>query len=536
MSMANTVKERSWKHGRSLIIVFLAIGYTCFCVHKSFREGRLSNVPSYDDVVYFSSGTDLLESIREDGRNGLASFLARDDLHSPYSTALAAFAFWVGGYEDASPYMANIILLTAYLFAVAYFVRGCRLADFCLALWIALMLPFASMAVAEFRPDIAWATITGFTVVFTLTQEQFFEKRWCSSVFGVLAGLNLLIKPTTFAMTILVLSAAFLGRWLVEFARTNSRQAWRALPAALLAGPGLAVLIASPYYAFHWKHIWDYFYANSYGKNAGVWAFPGDRRAQWTFYIGKLGARSNFGCFYWAVSPSILGLSIWHFVKSTRVGRLQTALLWLIVSMVYAVNSMANAKTVFLGGAFYGILIFSACYFAGGMLRTGQNWPNPYRYVLSGVVLGAAIIMTLFYEWPDYSHREQDARSLSYITAWRGVEQSLPLLPAPKKILATQSTVAPENVNIWYLRRHVRPLVVSCAFVPTLDRFRKALDSADVVIAQDKGTLGGSANMPAEPLQDDFVRMLRESSAFGLKKLIPIADGKNVYVFVRTGL
>jgi hypothetical protein len=532
------MKELLRKNLRGLFILLLAVGYTWFCVEMSFKKGRLSNVPNYDDVSYFASATDLLQSVKDGGRRGLAGFLARDDLHSPYCIGLAALAYWVGGYRDAAPYVANVVLVAAYLCAVAFFARRCRLADFCLVLWIALMLPFASMSVAEFRPDLAWATVTGFAVIFTLTREQFFEGWGSAAAFGSLAGLALLIKPSTFAMTILVLSAAFGGRWLVEFARTNPRQAWRALPRALLAGLGFALLVAGPYFAFYGKTIWNYFYDNSYGKNAAVWVnlYPGSQWKQWTFYAGRDGAGSNLGKLYWAVLPGILGLSVWHFRKSSRAGRLQMAFLWLILAMVYAINSTANIKHIFLGGAFYGTLIFAAAYFAGVMLEPAPDASVRRRGFPSAALAVIALVLTLYYRWPNYSYWGRNKMSDSYVTAWRGVEECLPSCPSPKEILVTQVTVLPDNVKIWYLRRHQHPTVHFCAFVRTLDEFKALLPSADMVIAQDPGTPGSVSYLPAEPLQGGIVRMLREDSAFRLRKLVPIADGKNVYVFVRTAL
>jgi len=493
--------------------------------------GRLSTVPTYDDVGYFASGTDLLQSIRQDGWRGLSAFLGRDELHSPYSISLAALAYSVGGFNDAAPYAANFILVAVYLCAVAYFVRGCRLADFCLVLWIALMLPFASLAVAEFRPDPAWAIVTGFSVVFVLTRENFFDGWRAAAIFGVLSGLALLIKPSTFALTILALGAAFGGRWLLQCAQTNPRQAGRALWPSLLAA-GLAVLvIAGPYYAFRGKNIWDYFYINSFGKNADVWTATGSRWQQWTFYVRKSGAGSNLGNLYWAVLLGILGLSIWHFRKSSRTGRWKTILLWLVLAAIYAVNSVESNKTLFLGGAFYGTLIFSAAFFAGALLTRTPNDSSNYP---SRALLVTAIVMTLLYRWPGYSKADHDRNSASRATSWKSVQQDLPISPPPGKILVTQAgPIVPENVRIWYLRQNLQTSVQSCAFLRSLDQFKQRLETADLVITQDQGIHGNVADLPAEPLQNEFIRTLKSDSAFHLKNLIPIADEKNIYIFAR---
>ncbi len=334
------------------LIFLLAVGFTWLCVQHLQQKGRLSNVPNYDDVTYFAPATDLVESVREGGIDGLKSFLFRDWLHSPYSIGLAAAAYFIGGENDAAPYAANVVVVIAYLLGIGYFARKCGAAEFFLLLWIGLTLPFAAMAVAEFRPDLAWAMVTGFTVVFTLTREDFFERGRNSLIFGVLAGIDLLIKPSTFAMTLLALGAAFGGRWLVEFARVERETAWRvALPRAA-AALGMGGLVASPYYFFHWRDTWQYFYTNSFGRNAGVWTAHGNRWHQWLFYVSRPGASSNFGRVFYLVEAGIVALLIWQFRRSGRVGRLQIGFLALIMGMIYGINSMANAKTCFLGGAF----------------------------------------------------------------------------------------------------------------------------------------------------------------------------------------
>src|SRR5262245_16574670 len=120
------------RYFRGLIILLLAIGFTAFSVHTSMQKGRLSNIPNYDDVTYFASATDLVQSVRQDGWRGLAAFMSRDSLHSPYSISLAALAYAIGGYHDVAPYAANGVLIVVYLSCIAYFFRSCRLLPFLL--------------------------------------------------------------------------------------------------------------------------------------------------------------------------------------------------------------------------------------------------------------------------------------------------------------------------------------------------------------------------------------------------------------------
>ena len=544
---------------RGLAILLLAVGVTTYSVDTSLKKGRLSNVPNYDDVTYFVSATDLLQSTKEDGFKGLMNFLHRDGLHSPYSTGLASLAYLMGGYNDVAPYAANGILIVVYLCCVSYFFRDCNTVYFCLALWTFVMLPFANLAVVEFRPDPAWAVVTGFAVVFAITRENFFENWRVPAAFGALVGISLLIKPSTFAMTIVAATSAFGSRWIVEFARTDRTRAMRVLaPSFFLAG-GSAILVAAPYFAFHWRDTWNYFYENSFGKNAAVWANPGDRWDQWLFYLSGGGAASNLGSHCWIILAIIFGLAVWNFKQSSVVGRLQTAFLGIVLVMVYYINSTAAAKTPFLGGAFYGILIFSAAYFAGKVLSGASNSSTVFVfnfrvYDMPGgkissrllaqsprlnlkpcyLLLIIPIVMTGYHRWPACSTWPKSERNLCFVRANAEAKKYFSTISTPKSILFTQAgPVVFENIQIYYLRRGERPSMNSGAFLRSVDEFKEAIKKTDVVIAQDRETLGGASFVPSEPLQDEFLSTLGADTTFQLEKTIPISEGRNVYIFAR---
>ena len=520
---------------RGLIILLFALGFTIFSVLRSFEKGRLGNIPNYDDVTYFMSATDLVQSVKQEGFSGLLDFLSRDGLHSPYSTGLASLSYFICGFHDFAPYAANGVVVAAYLCGLGYFLRNCSTLAFSLVLWMFLMLPFATMAVVEFRPDLAWATVTGFAAVFALTSESFFDRGRVVTGFGVLVGIALLIKPTTFAMTILVSCAALGGRWLVEFARTNPGRAKRMLIPSIFISCGSALLVASPYFAFHWRDTWSYFFDNSFGKHARDWGNPsGSVWDHWLFYITGEGARSNLGRQCWIVLPAMLMLGAQYFRQSSLVERLKTASLGIIMAVVYCINSTVDAKTPFLGGAFYGLLFFSVAYVAGRVLprleaASTQLKPANHR----GLVI-LAIVMTCFYRWPDYSKWPRNERILCILKANWTMEQYLATYPPPKSILFTQAgPVVPEHINIFYLRRGERFGMNSGAFFRSMDEFTARSKTVEMIITQDKETPGGYPYLPAESLQDEIVSTLKSDRAFQLSKTIPITAEKNVYVFTR---
>lgn len=524
-----------------IIILVLSLGFSWICVSTSHKIGRLSSVPGYDDVVYFASAADLIHSLRENGWSGAVDLVLRDGLHSPYSTLLAAAAFSVEGLRPAAPYRANAVLIAVYLAAIAYFFRRSQLLFLVLALLFFLVPPFATMAVVEFRPDLAWATVVGFFAVFILTREDVFHRKQLTLFYGSCVGLGLIIKPSTFAMTLAVGAMSLGFAWVLEMTRTDFRTSVRRLGVALLWMGAAVVLVAGPYYAVFGGNVWRYFIDNTYGINAAVWAHPGDRLAQWLFYIEGEGGRCNLGNQRLIIGAAWLLLAFRRLWNGPLAVRLQTLFLGLVILIVFVVNAVAPVKSPFMGGAIYGTLLFSLAFFAGEFLAafpqvSARNW------LYASIGFAAVVLVSVCsYQWPAYSKWPRHKRNKTFVTAQQAMTVFARGRTAPKSILFTQAgPLTMENVRLFYFRRGERPECHSGAFFRTMEEFRQAVIGCELVIAQDKGTLGGTESMPAEPLQDQFVAFLEASNDFSLSKKVPIdnEDGqsRNIYFFVRNGV
>ncbi len=142
--------------------------------------------------------------------------------------------------------------------------------------------------------------------------------------------------------------------------------------------------------------------------------------------------------------------------------------------------------------------------------------------------------MTALYQWPRYSEWGKEPATLVYLDAGQKVEACLASLPQPRKVLvAQQGPLIPENLSIWYLRRHQRTEVLTAAFVGDLEKFESLAATADIVVAQDKQTLGATGTLPVEGILDGVARRMKENEAFTLVQAVPIADGKRLYFFGR---
>jgi len=521
-----------------LCVLLLSVAFSWLCVRGSMHKGRLSNVPNYDDIVYFASGADLLQSMHENGLAGAASFALRDRLHSPYCTAVAALGFSIEGIRNAAPYRMNMFLIAAYLGGIAYFFRKADFSFKLLALLYFLTLPFATMAIVEFRPDLAWAISLGFAVVFALTRENLF-KSWKAALFqGVLIGLALLVKPATFAMTLVASGLALGCAWLLEISREGtSRATSRLFPTAgavLLA----IVAVSGPYFAVFGQDVWRYFYDNAFGVNTSIWVTPCAPLTRWLYYIHGDGSRSNLDSQTLVIFAAWIGFAIWRVAKGDRTVRLQTLFIGAVTLVIFVINATAPLRNQFLGGAFYGTLIFSAAFMAGEFFAALPLASKP----LPKIALGAFALITLnaafMYRWPEYSQWPKQKRYKSFIVAEKAMKEFVASVPTPKSIVFTQAgPVTPENIKLLYFKRKERCEIISTAFCRSLEEFKTSVAQKDVVVTQDKGTPGGTPIMPSEELEDDFVSFLSTSADFKLAKTIPIegdqGEWRNVYIFVR---
>ena len=114
MSLILSLFKREWII-RCFIIAAVTISFTLFCVSTSEKIGRLSTVPNYDDCVYMVGAEFRNFMWQEGGWPALWKSLWERPFHSPYSECLAMIAFALFGHNDRAPYLANAVVILAYL-------------------------------------------------------------------------------------------------------------------------------------------------------------------------------------------------------------------------------------------------------------------------------------------------------------------------------------------------------------------------------------------------------------------------------------
>lgn len=513
------VQRRAEDMGWWLVVLASVIvaAFTIFALAQSAESGRLSTAPAYDDAVYFRDAAIILREVRAGGLGGACEFIgewAKDPsktslLHSPYSALMATAAFGAFGPAPIAAYASNGVVVAFFVGGLGWILRRLPPGVWLLSIGIFLSLPFASMAVAEFRPDLLWGIFTGFGVVFTICEPRVFRLVGASAVAGVLLAAALLVKPTTFAMTLVVFGSAVAGRWIVD-ALPGDGRIWPRVPA--VAGYLLAAILpVLPYAAWHWRKTWHYFYMNSFGVNRDVWLHPGDLAYQLGYYAIGPGAVSNLGYtgFVWAAMT--LACVAMVIAKASFRSLVRGGVVFGIIALAYIFNTLGNAKTPFLGAAIYGIAFFGSAWllqFAWERI-TAQN----RTAVASGCLAVCFVVSILLWRWPTYSTWTPD-EAIAHSTATSGtiaaIESSEPTLP--ESIFFTKSSpVTPENIEAFLAWRDQPARVAHGTFVGSIERLKRVGSDFDwIVVAEGEPPYPDA--FPVSKLEADFLQYLQTGS------------------------
>jgi len=519
---------------RVAVVLSLSLFVTIVCVHFSEKWGSLTTVFFYDDVVYFTSATDLIQSAKSAGLSGFLDFAQRDRFHSPYSILLAALSFSILGPNDAAPYYGNYLLVVAFLSFIAYLLRRLPLSPFILCLILFASLPFVTMCVTECRPDLAWATFLGFSVTYLITEENLLDSFACCVSYAALLSITLLIKPSAFAMTILVSSLACCARGILEFLQPHSiSKLVPRLMRGLLIVAGTLIILVGPYAYAYGKDVWQYFYDSVFGPEAQIWVYKGPN--PWLYYISGNVAESNLGKPGIIIIIMTFSLIVAEFMQRARNIKAHLLTLALIILIAYTINSMAALKSPVFGGAFYGTLIFSAAFAFGSSRPLFNRLSKVGQVMVNGVLLSITVLALLLYRWPVYCDKRPYQAVCKFMRqAQESVIQSFHGGVPPKRILFTQySPLIPFNLEIWYLQQGLRPIFQCSGNFLQPEEFKTQIEACDVVITQETGIMSLTSFLPDEKSQDDFVKIMKADSRFEITCTVKDPNGKVLYVFRR---
>jgi hypothetical protein len=472
------------------------------------------------------SGQQLINELNLNGVNGIGTFLDSRGLHAPYSTIIAAISLWLTNGNIASVYYANALIVILYLLGISYFIWRIKPLLFAVLLLLFLTPPILTMGVVEFRPDILWGLLTGFAAVWIITEDKIFTSPKHSLFAGLLLGIDLLVKPSTFALTILVICTALLSRFLKYLYLQKEPKIYRSWLQGILTVVSVAIIIAGPYFFKYGNDIWVYFFDNCFGKNKELWATKITLIDSLKYYINGPGALDNLGTagIFYFFAFIYLSSNIIIFEKNLRFDAIVISIA--IICTIF-VNSVSDVKGPFSGGVIYGLLMFGSAYLMGqqqGFLSLDR------RYIIA--IFIAITIFTYAHQWPKYSLWTENGAI--YKKSNDSVKSLLvsDAVISPSSILFMQTgPIVPQTIALTMAFKNKNILVESGALFRSTEDFYKAYSNYQWVILQDPGVQGGRADMPSEKILPACLNLMSLDKNYCLLKKIAASKEKYIYIY-----
>jgi len=515
------------------LLILLACLFDRWSLAESLERGRLSATPAYDDVTYFYAGAQLLQS----ARGGQFGAMLTGYQHSPFSASVAALSYALWGNRDWAPYAGNTVVALVYLGGLYFFLRRLPL-GLQLGLFVFfLSLPFAKMGVVEFRPDIMWSSFVGIGAVYLIVSPAPFSSRREALLLGILYAAAMLTKPTTFLMTTAVFGLAGLLRT-IRAALTGKFQP-RPFLLWLLFFVLPFLLIGLPFFIAHLDRLWAYFMENGFGKNKELWRPTLTTVEKLLFYLDARNATpSNFGLwrlplFFFVAGALVLGL--WK--ARDRGPRLIFLSLVLLLLTTWVACSLFSIKSPFMGGAFYGCLLFTVAYLLALLLEPlAKAFAPPLRQILAFAAI--VIVSAVCYTWPAYSvwnpamakfHRKASkAISREITTAFRDFQ------PADGRLDIYYSNTSPIPRELPLLRgvQSGHPVNFnSGAMLETLEEQRRIFEQSDLLVVQDPGLPWVNLGFPGEKIQAAINQEILSRPEFQLACEVQLTPNGKLYIF-----
>jgi hypothetical protein len=111
----------------------------------SFKAGRLSIPPTFDDVAYFVSAAEWLSrAATSSAESGMYALLRQ---HSPFTVLMAPIGLTWMPKDYVGPYAINAVIVAAFLLGIARFVWQLRLIDIATCLIGTACVPMLSQTI-----------------------------------------------------------------------------------------------------------------------------------------------------------------------------------------------------------------------------------------------------------------------------------------------------------------------------------------------------------------------------------------------------
>src|ERR1700683_2846489 len=180
----------------SAIVVLIAVlcalvGYISLAA--SFAHGQLSVPPLYDDVSYFVDAARWLSAAPM--RSLAANLYELLDQTAPFNTLTSGFGLSVVPRGYVGPYLVNVVLVAAFMLAIAGLVWHLSIVDIATCLIGLACIPMLGQTMTEGRPDLPWGLALGLALG-AIFYRPLYRRSYGSLIFlGLLCGAAAALKP-----------------------------------------------------------------------------------------------------------------------------------------------------------------------------------------------------------------------------------------------------------------------------------------------------------------------------------------------------
>ena len=526
----------------------LALVFTLLILHWSSLHGRLAQDITADDSAYFADGLRRVETLYRGGLAALAQGALQSPPHSPYATLMAFLGFLFLGVHDWVPYLTNALLVFVLLLFVDHAGRELGRATRNILLFVTLTVPFAFVAVHDFRPDFAVALCTAMGVFVGLEAAMSAAggPAWQRRIFqsGLFFGVAFLIKPPFFPHTAVLsaVPAVFLGlAWLGWTGRP--RQGFAELmriEARYFAG---VLLVPLPFFLWDHRHILEYFLINTgRGAEAPLWRMSGGPLAVLGQYTTAGSMGEMLGNYFYAFGFLCLGgLALYGRARNRPQALLMAGVL-VAVALSLAIMVYGRYLNPFFGLSYQILLLAGAVRSLGPHPRLG-SWGNR-AWIGSLLVFSGWNLLS-----PSGSNYASARLAESSPTARRAVRQLVEVIAAnvpagfPRNMQQRGPVVAFTywgDVNSatfdWVALRQGHDFSIR-DFHRYGDpkRIEEQIADADVVVLSRPHTPGINAALPSTPLQLELINTLEHDGT--RRRLAEIGIGQGgLLVLMRENL
>jgi hypothetical protein len=404
-----------------------------------------------------------------------------------------------------------------------------------LALLFVLCTRLAGHMVIDGRPDLACGLAAAMAVL-TPFRSRMVGSSWRHQlVIGAWCAAALLIKPTTFALTLLSTFMAWtLATWCDRAAYRRGEffgplaRAW-----AICSVPVLA--LAMPYFVINRRHIFDYIFNVVAGSGRAVAELPTSRLFRLNYFLfGYAGGEILHNYMYILgalIAAGAIAVTIRAIVRREERTRFWRGLsLGLITLVTYLVPSLLGIKNLFFAMQFHILLVLGGVWVMRMFLVHGREWRMGWARYLS-LTLGAAaggIFWPFVGDGPDAPWATDYNRVIMEVTS--AVLNNAQ--PHSRVFLTGAGWLNSYQLNYLSWKEN-KPIDATDEASSVLPKQIEGFDKADMVVAADFQVGEFFTYLPSTAVLDQSLAAIRRRRDFQLIARIPSETGGAFYIFDR---